>query len=536
LQGVIKDQLKNANASLEPYANQLHNVESATRGVADVLEQGVNTVKQGVQTVSNVKAQIVEKGLEAAGHAIADSHILDGAKPIVKEALHQADAALAPFSKELRTGAAVTHQVANTAEKAVTVTHLKDVAEVVNAIDDIHSIRHVATGAGQAAKDMAHPASAGRAIEDQARKLPFKEPSPAPKLVEGPKPTRVKLVEAPSSTPKLVEAPEPSHVELVTKAQLATSEKTLGIEDAIDKSRVVPGEAVASEFDTTYRLKQGNFGEKMATDALAQQGHDILDFKPDIKGTNQGGIDIVTMKDGVVYAVDNKAYTTGNNVSSVSALDKNFNKNIATVREKFEGFANDPNRTPAEREKFAQAVEAIRDGRVQKLVTTAAFARDGKMTTGISAPLQNKQFQYQDVSPQANLGAAATEAGGAAKQGQGLAPRPVATEAAPQSGLAASGSAPRPEATQTATRPSSNSGEAPRPAASSAPSRGVAGGAPIGPGGSAGQTQGGGLSPPPAGPAISGGAASSGQAGGSPSSSSGLGGPTPSGSSPNGGI
>src|SRR5207249_3020292 len=61
---------------------------------------------------------------------------------------------------------------------------------------------------------------------------------------------------------------------------------------AVSSSSGPPG-----SYEGPKRLARGNLGEKLATDALAKDGHTILDYKPDIAGTNQGGIDIVTMKE-----------------------------------------------------------------------------------------------------------------------------------------------------------------------------------------------------------------------------------------------
>ena len=48
-------------------------------------------------------------------------------------------------------------------------------------------------------------------------------------------------------------------------------------------------------YETTGRLARGLAGEKAATEFLASEGHQILQYKPDITGTNQGGFDMVTM-------------------------------------------------------------------------------------------------------------------------------------------------------------------------------------------------------------------------------------------------
>jgi len=80
-------------------------------------------------------------------------------------------------------------------------------------------------------------------------------------------------------------------------------------------------------FDTAERLRRGNLGEKLAAEALAADRYKILYYKPNIEGTNQGGIDIVAMKGGVVYFFDNKALTRAGNISSVSALTTNLAQN-----------------------------------------------------------------------------------------------------------------------------------------------------------------------------------------------------------------
>ena len=62
--------------------------------------------------------------------------------------------------------------------------------------------------------------------------------------------------------------------------------------------------------------------------------------KPIILGTNQGGIDFVTIRNGVVHLVDNKALTRSGNVASVSSLTTNFPKNLATIKRGTYGYAN----------------------------------------------------------------------------------------------------------------------------------------------------------------------------------------------------
>ena len=71
----------------------------------------------------------------------------------------------------------------------------------------------------------------------------------------------------------------------------------------------------------TSNLGKGLAGEKLAADALARAGHTIVDMKPELKGANQPGFDMLTMKDGIVYFVDNKAHQTSGLIRHVSALE-----------------------------------------------------------------------------------------------------------------------------------------------------------------------------------------------------------------------
>lgn len=207
---------------------------------------------------------------------------------------------------------------------------------------------------------------------------------------------------------------EPETVRLVTTPEVSPTPVTLVVSDppaqpcaadakpgaAVDAAfdRSIDGSAPSVEYQTTTALKQGLFGERMAAEGLARQGHQILDYKPDIKGTNQGGFDIVTMKDGIVYLVDNKAYGTGRNVAAVSALDKNFAQNLAATRAKFAAFAADPARSEAERGLYQAAVDAIDGGMTQKAVATAAFAPDGKHSAGVTPALEDKGVIHVDVT------------------------------------------------------------------------------------------------------------------------------------------
>src|SRR5207249_4212662 len=57
-----------------------------------------------------------------------------------------------------------------------------------------------------------------------------------------------------------------------------------------------PWEGAPSEpYSTTVQLMKANLGERYAAESLAQEGHEIVMYKPDILETNQHGIDIVTL-------------------------------------------------------------------------------------------------------------------------------------------------------------------------------------------------------------------------------------------------
>jgi Holliday junction resolvase-like predicted endonuclease len=187
-------------------------------------------------------------------------------------------------------------------------------------------------------------------------------------------------------------------------------------------------------------LKQGLIGERLAAEGLSQQGHKILLYKPHIKGTNQGGIDIVTMKDGQVFFIDNKAYTSGRNVAAVSALDKNFAQNVAKVRAEFTRYASDPDRTQSERDLYQQAVDAIDGKNYQKAVTTVAVAPDGQHSPGITPALASKEFVHIPIGP---ISAESVQQASAPHSGQ--ATSNLQLLAAPQPGPSSGGgTAPKP--------------------------------------------------------------------------------------------
>lgn len=149
-------------------------------------------------------------------------------------------------------------------------------------------------------------------------------------------------------------------------------------------------------FETAERLKRGNLGEKLATDALAAEGHKILSYKPNILGTNQGGIDMVTIKDGLVHFIDNKALSRSGNVSSVSALTSNFTKNKdAVLKELKDALARAPSK--GEKDVLHSAVTAIEKGNYKKVVTNANLTKDDAILSGVSQTLKDEGLEFIDV-------------------------------------------------------------------------------------------------------------------------------------------
>jgi Holliday junction resolvase-like predicted endonuclease len=153
-------------------------------------------------------------------------------------------------------------------------------------------------------------------------------------------------------------------------------------------------------YATSSRLAQGNLGERLATEALAAEGHQILFYKPDILGTNQGGIDVVTRQDGMLYLIDNKALTRDVNVSSVSALTTNFVQNVAAARDDFAAYAADATRPAAEVQVFQQAVTDIDAGNYVRAVTNASISE--QVARGLTQKLQDEGIQFINVRPHPN--------------------------------------------------------------------------------------------------------------------------------------
>jgi len=193
------------------------------------------------------------------------------------------------------------------------------------------------------------------------------------------------------------------------KGSITTAEKRFlkDLDESLSKTFDESFKATEDSADKAAapHLARGNFGEKIAADTLVSEGHCIVSYKPSISGTNQGGIDIVTIKDGVVYFVDNKALTRSGNVSSVTALTTNFAKNKEAVLNEVRALLK-TNISQDEKQILEQTIKSIESGNYKRVVTNANLVPDTKLVgnkliepflTGISSKLQSQGIEFKDV-------------------------------------------------------------------------------------------------------------------------------------------
>jgi hypothetical protein len=147
-------------------------------------------------------------------------------------------------------------------------------------------------------------------------------------------------------------------------------------------------------------LARGNFGEKQAADSLAAEGHRIISYKPDVSLTSQAGIDIVTLKDGVVYFLDNKALTRTGSISSVSSLTTSFDTNKAAVVKYLQEQLGSTAIGSEVHAVFAEALAAIQNGKFKRVVTNANFVdRAAHVLTGVTDNLKKQGIEFMNVMP-----------------------------------------------------------------------------------------------------------------------------------------
>lgn len=172
------------------------------------------------------------------------------------------------------------------------------------------------------------------------------------------------------------------------------AEPEFELDDAAEAMARVPPRGA---YRTTPQLMRGNLGERLATEALAAMGHQILGYKPDISGTSRPGIDIVTLHNGQVWLIDNKAYSRGGTIRGASALTRNFRRNLAQVRGQLASMAFDPQRPPGEHRMLQQALQHLNTGHYVRAVTNANVSRQNKIPVGLHPSLQRKGVVFLDI-------------------------------------------------------------------------------------------------------------------------------------------
>lgn len=156
----------------------------------------------------------------------------------------------------------------------------------------------------------------------------------------------------------------------------------------------------ADEATNPNSHQRGNFGERAATEALAAQGFQILDYKPDLKGTTKPGIDMVAMKDDQVYLIDNKALSRSGDVYAVSALTTNLadradrEGNLSKTVQALEDMAQDTRRSTEELDVINRALTALEAGRYVLAVTNANVAADDRILRDASDRLKEQGIEF----------------------------------------------------------------------------------------------------------------------------------------------
>jgi RHS repeat-associated protein len=161
------------------------------------------------------------------------------------------------------------------------------------------------------------------------------------------------------------------------------------LEEAFDNWLEAENVTPEGPYETSTRLMRGNLGEKQAAEALAERGLQIVQYKPSILGTNQGGIDIVAVQDGVAYLIDNKAVARAGNISSVSALTTNLDQNLNSVLSELTTTLASPSTIPEQRQVLQTALDSINNGTFRLAVTNA-----NSNATGVTQKLADQGIEF----------------------------------------------------------------------------------------------------------------------------------------------
>lgn len=168
-----------------------------------------------------------------------------------------------------------------------------------------------------------------------------------------------------------------------------------GIFKAVTRSKR-PADVINAD-NYSVRLLKGNFGERLATDILAQKGYKIIFAKPELAGTHQPGFDIVTYHNGRVYFIDNKAYMRDGYIYSAPALTRNFQTNLNRFVAQLNAMMQNKAYNTTSRQLFSLVLKAIAEKRYSKIVTNAAFTPAGKQLKGVSESLKKQGVDFLNV-------------------------------------------------------------------------------------------------------------------------------------------
>lgn len=155
-----------------------------------------------------------------------------------------------------------------------------------------------------------------------------------------------------------------------------------------------PNWTPSQPYQTTAALIRGNEGERLMQWALASDNQAILWAKSEIMGTNQGGVDIIAMKLGAedpLNLIDNKAFQSGRNISSVPALTTNLD--LGEVRAILQqGLDNSV--ADLERQVWQLAIQKFDAGNINLVVSNAGRTIDSLIPPGITARLQQQELTF----------------------------------------------------------------------------------------------------------------------------------------------
>jgi hypothetical protein len=147
----------------------------------------------------------------------------------------------------------------------------------------------------------------------------------------------------------------------------------------------------------TERGVRGFLGEEHLAREATARGEIILDGPRGIEDWNKSGPDLITLAENehglVLRFYDNKAYTNERNVSSVEALEKNFDAKVKQFAEDCSAAAKDPARPPSEQRLLDTVAKLAAENKVERWV-----ANSGGAAKGVTARLAANDFRFTDTA------------------------------------------------------------------------------------------------------------------------------------------